>query len=86
MSTEKTTAEEYFEAIQEYGAGTLYYLAKGKDSNAYIFEPVIIDTKNRDLTIRILKRTMQRPDFLAFPGTPEMDAFITEADNVEGRC
>lgn len=82
-----TTAEQYYDLICEGGrAGTLYYLAKGKKENEFVFEPLIIDTKKKDLTIRILKRTMESPSFIAFPGTPEMTTFINEGDNIEGRC
>jgi hypothetical protein len=71
-----TTAEEYYEAIKSVGAGTLYYLTKKLDSSGeFVFEPLVIDTKKKDLTIRILKRAMLEPNFIAFPGTPEMDEF-----------
>jgi len=71
-----TTAEEYYEAIKTVGAGTLYYLTSKKDSkDEFMFEPLVIDTKNKDLTIRILKRAMLEPNFIAFPGTSEMDEF-----------
>jgi hypothetical protein len=43
-----------------------------------MFEPVILDTKNKDLTINILKRVMLEPNFIAFPGTPEAYAFMNE--------
>ena len=74
----KTTAEDFFEAIQHVGAGSLYYL-KRKNDTEFIFEPVIIDTKNKDLTLNILKRIMLEPDFVAFPGTPEAYEFINES-------
>ena len=72
-----TTAEEYYEAIKHVGAGSLYYLKKKSDTE-FIFEPLIIDTKNKDLTIKILKRAMLEPDFIAFPGTPEAYEFMSE--------
>jgi len=74
--SQKTTAEDYYEAIKEVGAGTLYYLTRKLDSkDEYVFEPLVIDTKNKDLTIRILKRVMLESNFIAFPGTIEMDLF-----------
>lgn len=77
-----TTAEDFFEAIKHVGAGSLYYL-KRKSATEFIFEPVILDTKNKDLTINILKRVMQEPDFIAFPGTPEAYEFMNETDTLE---
>ncbi len=74
----KTTAEDFFEAIKHVGAGSLYYL-KRKSETEFVFEPVIIDTKNKDLTINILKRVMLEPDFIAFPGTAEAYEFINES-------
>jgi hypothetical protein len=74
----KTTIESFFEAIKHVGAGSLYYL-KRKNDTEFIFEPVIIDTKNKDLTLNILKRVMLDPDFVAFPGTPEAYEFINES-------
>lgn len=77
---QKTTAEDFYEAIKHIGAGTLYYLVKKEGSeHEFIFEPLILDTTNKDLTIRILKRTMLAPNFIAFPGTPEAYAFMNEA-------
>lgn len=77
-----TTAEEYYEAIKDMGAGSLYYLARKANSEVeYIFEPVILDTKNKEQTINILKRTMAHPDFVAFPGTLEMHAFVDDETN-----
>jgi hypothetical protein len=73
-----TTADNFFEAIKHVGAGSLYYL-KRKTDTEFIFEPVIIDTKNKDLTLNILKRVMLEPDFVAFPGTPEAYEFINES-------
>jgi len=62
------------------GAGSLYYLMRKDGSNTeYIFEPLIIDTKSKELTINILKRAMDHPNFIAFPGTPEAYAFMNEA-------
>lgn len=78
----KTTAEDFFEAIKHVGAGSLYYL-KRKSETEFIFEPVIIDTKNKDLTINILKRIMLEPDFIAFPGTAEAYEFINESGTSE---
>lgn len=75
-----TTAEEYYEAIKHVGAGSLYYLSKKKNSSTeFVFEPLVIDTKDRDLTIKILQRAMEHPDFIAFPGTPEAYSFMQEA-------
>lgn len=76
---QKTTAESFYEAIKHIGAGSLYYLVNKKDSNTeFIFEPLVIDTKDKDLTIKILQRTMDRPDFIAFPGTSEAYTFMQE--------
>lgn len=75
--TQKTTAEEFFEAIKDVGAGSLYYIKKKDGSETEIlFEPVIIDTSKKDLTINILKRVMLDKDFVAFPGTPEAYEFL----------
>ena len=74
---EKTTAEDFYEAIKHIGAGSLYYLVrKERSKEEFIFEPVIVDTKDKDLTINILKRVMLNPDFIAFPGTPEAYEFM----------
>lgn len=76
---QKTSAENFYEAIKSVGAGSLYYLVRKKDSSTeFIFEPLVIDTKDKNLTIKILQRAMDRPDFLAFPGTPEAYAFMQE--------
>ena len=76
----KTTAESFYEAIEHVGAGTLYYLTRKRDSsNEFVYEPLIIDTKNKQLTIRILQRAMNAPNFIAFPGTPEAYTFMNEA-------
>lgn len=75
--SKETTAEDYFEAIQHVGAGTLYYLTRKEGSKTeFVFEPVIIDTKDRDLTIKVLKRVMLNPNFIGFPGTPETYEFL----------
>ena len=42
----------------------------------FVFEPLVLDTKDENLTIKILQRTMERPDFIAFPGTPEAYEFM----------
>jgi hypothetical protein len=73
----KTTAENFYEAIKHIGAGSLYYLVRKKGSDTeFVFEPLVIDTKDRDLTVKILQRTMEHPDFIAFPGTPEAYEFM----------
>lgn len=74
-----TTAEEYYNIIEHIGAGTLFYLVrKGKSNTEYVFEPLIIDTKNKNLTLNILKRAMDNPSFIAFPGTPEAYEFMKD--------
>ncbi len=74
-----TTAENFYEAISHMGAGSLYYLTRKEGSNTeFIFEPLIVDTTNKELTINILKRAMQHPNFIAFPGTPEAYAFMNQ--------
>lgn len=74
-----TTAESFYEAIKHVGAGSLYYLARMKGSDTeFVFEPLIIDTKDKDLTIKILQRAMKSPGFIAFPGTPEAYEFMQE--------
>jgi hypothetical protein len=76
---QKTSAEEYYEALGDL-AGTLFYLKRKNSSETeYLFEALNIDTKKRDLTIRILKRAMNDPNFVAFPGTPEFFEFVNEA-------
>jgi hypothetical protein len=78
----KTTAKEFYQAIKQIGAGSLYYLVRKKNkTDEFVFEPLVIDTKDEDLTIKILQRTMERPDFIAFPGTPEAYEFMNEVDN-----
>lgn len=74
---QKTTAESFYEAIKHLGAGSLYYLTRKKDTESeFIFEPLVIDTKDKDLTVKILQRAMDHPDFIAFPGTPEAYEFL----------
>lgn len=76
---QKTSAEEYYEALGD-NAGTLFYLKRKQGSDTeFVFEALNIDTKKRDLTIRILKRAMEDSDFIAFPGTPEFYEFVNEA-------
>lgn len=75
----KTTAESFYEAIKHIGAGSLFYLTRKKDSDTeFIFESLMIDTSNRDLTIKILQRVMKEPNFIAFPGTEEAYEFMKE--------
>ena len=74
---EITTAEDFYEAIKHIGAGSLYYLVRKEHvKEEFIFEPVILDTRDKDLTINILKRVMLNPNFIAFPGTPEAYEFM----------
>jgi len=76
----KTTARDYYQAIKHVGAGTLYYLTRKEKSNTeFIFEPLLIDTTNEDLCVKILQRAMNEPNFIAFPGTPEAYEFMNEA-------
>ena len=75
MEVLKTTAESYYDWLGNTGAGTLFYLTRRTDTE-FVFEPIIIDTKKKDLTIKILQRVMNSPNFIALPGTPEMDEFI----------
>lgn len=73
----KTTAENFYEAIKHIGAGSLYYLIRKKGSDTeFVFEPLVIDTKDKDLTVKILQRAMEHPDFIAFPGTLEAYEFM----------
>jgi len=75
--SKKTTAESFYEAIKHIGAGSLYYLTRKQGSETeFIFEPLIVDTKDKELTVKILQRTMDHPDFIAFPGTPEAYDFM----------
>ncbi len=74
-----TTAEQFYEAIAHMGAGSLYYLMRKSGSKTeFVFEPLIIDTNKKELTINILKRAMEHPDFIAFPGTPEAYDFMKD--------
>lgn len=74
----KTTAKEYYDALGE-AAGTLFYLNRKEGSTEeYILEPLLIDTKNEDLTIKALQRVMDNPNFIGFPGTKEFNDFMSE--------
>lgn len=76
---EETTAKSFYEAIKHVGAGTLFYLMRKNGSKEeYVFEPLLIDTTNEDLCIKILQRAMNEPNFIAFPGTPEAYEFMNE--------
>lgn len=76
---QKTTVESFYEAIKHVGAGSLYYLTKKEGSSKeFIFEPLVIDTRDKELTLKILQRAMEHPDFIAFPGTPEAYDFMRE--------
>jgi len=80
--SEKTTAEAYYEALGDV-SGTLFYLNRKEGTeNEFILEPLLVDTKNKDLTIKALKRVMLSPNFIAFPGTLEFQNFITEVEEV----
>jgi len=75
-----TTAKDFYEAIKHIGAGTLYYLKrKNGSSEEYVFEPLLIDTTNESLCVKILQRAMNEINFIAFPGTPEAYEFMNEA-------
>ena len=75
---QKTSAEEYYEALGD-NAGTLFYLKRKDGSKTeFVFEALNIDAKKKDLTIRILKRAMNDSNFIAFPGTSEFYDFINE--------
>jgi hypothetical protein len=75
--TQQTTIEDFYEAIKHVGAGSLYYIRKKEGSETeFVFEPVIIDTKDKELTLRILKRVSLDPNFIAFPGTAEAYEFL----------
>lgn len=81
----KTTAEEYYQALGEI-AGTLFYLnRKNGSTEEYILEPLILDTKNKDLTIKALQRVMDNPDFIAFPGTQEFNNFMSEVVDTKNK-
>ena len=74
----KTTAEDYYKALGEV-AGTLFYLnRKDGSTEEYILEPLILDTKNKALTLKALQRVMDNPNFIAFPGTSEFTNFMDE--------
>ena len=77
----KTTAKEFYDAIKDVGAGTMFYL-KRKTEEEYSLEPLLIDTTNQDLCIKILQRAMEEPNFIAFPGTPEWNAFMEEVESL----
>lgn len=77
---QKTTADSFYEAIKHVGAGSLYYLVRKENTeHEFVFEPLIIDTKDKELTINILQRAMDHPRFIAFPGTQEAYDFMNEA-------
>lgn len=82
-----TTAEDFYNAIAHMGAGSLYYLTRKEGSSTeFVFEPLIVDTKNKEQTINILNRAMQHPSFIAFPGTPEAYAFMnSDVAKTEGK-
>ena len=76
-----TTAKEFYDAIKDVGAGTMFYL-KRKAEEEYSLEPLLIDTTNKDLCIKILQRAMEEPNFIAFPGTFEWNAFMEEVESL----
>ena len=81
-----TTANDFYEAIKHIGAGSLFYLSRKKDSSTeFIFEPLLIDTTNKDLCIRILQRAINEPNFIAFPGTPEAYEFMNEVASSDNK-
>jgi hypothetical protein len=50
-----TTAKDYYEALGS-AAGTLFYLTrKNESTEEYVLEPLLIDTKNKDLTLKALQ-------------------------------
>ena len=74
----KTTAKEYYEALGA-AAGTLFYLnRKDGSTEEYILEPLLVDTKNKDLTIKALQRVMDNTNFIGFQGTKEFTNFVNE--------
>jgi hypothetical protein len=78
MYSMSTTAEEYYQALGA-AAGTLFYLnRKNESGEEYILEPLLVDTKNKDLTIKALQRVMDNPNFIGFPGTKEFANFVNE--------
>jgi len=71
--------EEYYEAIKEVGEGSLYYLvSKPNIKDEFIWEPVHINTKNKEQTINTLTRVSQKPNFIAFPGTAEHSKIVND--------
>jgi len=85
MYNMETTAKEYYEALGKV-AGTLFYLnCKNGSKDEYILEPLILDTKNEDLTIKALQRVMDNPDFIAFPGTKEFSEFMNEVVDLKNK-
>lgn len=81
----KTSAQTYYYALGDV-AGTLFYLnRKDGSTEEYILEPLIIDTKNKDLTIKALQRVMDNPNFIAFPGTFEFVEFMNEVENLKNK-
>ena len=73
-----TTAEEYYQALGQI-AGTLFYLNRKEGSKEeYILEPLLIDTKNKDLAIKALQRIIDNPNFIGLPGTKEFTDFMDE--------
>ena len=80
-----TTAKEYYEALGDV-AGTLFYLNR-KDglTDEYILEPLLIDTKNKDLTIKALQRVMDNSNFIGFPGTKEFTDFMDEVVDMKNK-
>ena len=79
-----TTAEEYYQAIKHRGQGQLFYLTH-KGGDEYVFESVIVDTTKQTETINRLKRVMLESNFIAFPGTPEMHAFMDDGGDLENK-
>ena len=74
----KTTAKEYYDALG-FAVGTLFYLTrKNGSTEEYVLEPLLVDTKNKDLTIKALQRVMDNPNFIGFPGTKEFTNFVNE--------
>ena len=81
----KTSAQTYYYALGDV-AGTLFYLTRKEGSvEEYILEPLIIDTKNKELTIKALQRVMDTPNFIAFPGTFEFVEFMNEVENLKNK-
>jgi hypothetical protein len=78
-----TTVREFYETIKHLEAGTLYYLARKNESTTeFVFEPLIVDPQKEDLCIKILQRTVDHPNFIAFPGTPELYNFMNEVEKL----